>query len=267
MNVGNKWSRHPAAMVPVSSVITFLDELLEPERWTDYCPNGLQVPGPDAVRHVVTGVSAHLALFERAAELGADLVLAHHGLFWKGEPLGLDGVRKRRLQLLFDRGIAVAAYHLPLDGHPEHGNNARLAQELGAASWEAAFPHGGAPIGVVARFEGDGIAREELLARVQRVTQREDVLALLHGPERVRSLGICSGAAADDLPAAIALGLDAFLTGEPAERCAALAREHEISFLAAGHHATERLGVQRLGELLAAELGLRHEFVEIPNPI
>lgn len=266
-DVRNKWSAPRVVMAPISSVIAFLEALLEPERWTDYCPNGLQVPGPDEVQYVVTGVSAHLELFERAAERGADLVLAHHGLFWKGEPLGIDAVRKRRLQLLFDSGIALAAYHLPLDGHPEHGNNARLAAELGAESWAPAFPHGGAPIGVVASFGPEGIAPDELLARVQRVTLREDVLALLHGPGRVRRIGICSGAAADDLPAAVELGLDAFLTGEPAERCAAIAREHGIHFLAAGHHATERLGVQRLGELLASELGLRHEFVEVPNPI
>jgi dinuclear metal center YbgI/SA1388 family protein len=250
------------------ALIAHLDALLEPERWADYCPNGLQVPGPAEVELVVTGVSAHAALFERAAALGADLVLVHHGLFWKGEPLGVDRVRRRRLGLLFEHDMALAAYHLPLDGHPEHGNNARLAQALGAETWTPAFPHGGAPIGVVASFGADGIAPDELLDRVRAATERSDVLAFLEdGPERVHTLGICSGAAADDLPAAIERRLDAFLTGEPAERCTAIAREYGIHFLAAGHHATERLGVQRLGELLAAEFGVRHEFVEIPNPV
>lgn len=254
-------------VVALRTVLDRLDEILNPSRWSDYAPNGLQVPGPSEVHGVVSGVSAHSALFERAVELEADLVLVHHGLFWKGQPLGIDAVAHRRLKLLFDHDIALAAYHLPLDGHPEHGNNARLAAELGAERWTPAFPHGGAPIGVVAEFAAIGISVEELVHRVAATTLREDVLALLEGPARVSRLGICCGAAADDLPAAVALGCEAFLTGEPAERCAAIAREYGISFLAAGHHATERLGVQRLGELLAAEFGLRHEYVEIFNPI
>ena len=254
-------------MAPVSAIVSHLDELLRPSRWSDYCPNGLQVPGPTEVLDVVTGVSAHAELFERAAEIGADLVLVHHGLFWSGEPLGVDEVRRRRLRLLFEHDMALVAYHLPLDAHPVHGNNARLAEELGATGWEPAFAHGGAPIGVVAAFGPDGVAAEELLDRVRTVTGRRDVLAFLDGPARVRTLGICCGAAADDLPAAVSLGLDAFLTGEPAERCMAIAREYGIHFLAAGHHATERLGVQRLGELLAAEFGVGHRFIEVPNPI
>lgn len=254
-------------MTDTSALIAHLDALLEPAGWSDYCPNGLQVPGPCQVHSVVTGVSAHAELLARAAAAGADLVLVHHGLFWKGDPLGLDEVRHRRLRLLFEHDMALAAYHLPLDGHPEHGNNARLAQELGAASWAPAFPHGGAPVGVVADFGPEGVPADELLDRVRTVTLRPDVLAFLDGPERVRRLGICSGAAAGDLPAAVELGLDAFLTGEPAERCMAIAREYAIHFLAAGHHATERLGVQRLGDLLVARFGVQHTFVEVPNSI
>ncbi len=254
-------------MIPLSTVIDHLDELLGPSRWADHCPNGLQVPGPGNVSRVVTGVSAHAELFDRAAAAGADLVLVHHGLFWNGEPLAIDRVRRRRLGLLFEHDMALAAYHLPLDGHPVHGNNARLAEALGAEAWEPAFVHGGAAIGVAASFDGAGITSEELLARVREATLRPDVVAFLDGPERIRSIGICSGAAAGDLSTAVALGLDAFLTGEPAERCMAIAREYEIHFLAAGHHATERLGVQRLGELLAAEYGVQHEFIEVPNPI
>ncbi len=254
-------------MIPLSTVIDHLDELLGPSRWADHCPNGLQVPGPGNVSRVVTGVSAHAELFDRAAAAGADLVLVHHGLFWNGEPLAIDRVRRRRLGLLFEHDMALAAYHLPLDGHPVHGNNARLAEALGAEAWEPAFVHGGAAIGVAASFDGAGITSEELLARVREATLRPDVVAFLDGPERIRSIGICSGAAAGDLSTAVALGLDAFLTGEPAERCMAIAREYEIHFLAAGHHATERLGVQRLGELLGAEYGVQHEFIEVPNPI
>ena len=254
-------------MVALRTVIDRLDEILTPSRWSDYGPNGLQVPGPSQVHNVITGVSAHFELFEAAVARGADLVLVHHGLFWKGQPLEIDDVAQRRLKLLFDHDIALAAYHLPLDGHPEHGNNARLAAELGAERWTPAFPHGGAPIGVIAEFAGDGVPRAELLRRVREVTLRDDVLALEHGPGRVTRLGLCCGAAPDDLPAAIALGCDAFLTGEPAERCAAIAREYGTTFIAAGHHATERLGVQRLGELLVAEFGVHHEYVEVFNPI
>ena len=254
-------------MTSLRTIVDRLDALLMPARWTDYAPNGLQVVGPEEVRRVVTGVSAHAELLERAAAAGADLVLVHHGLFWNGDRLGVDRVLRRRLGLLFEHDMALAAYHLPLDAHPVHGNNAGLAAALGATGWEPAFAHGGAPIGVAASFGDGGIGPEELLARVRTATGRPDVLAFLDGPERVRSIGICSGAAAGDLPEAIALGLDAFLTGEPAERCMAIAREHGIHFLAAGHHATERLGVQRLGDLLATELGVEHEYVEVHNPI
>lgn len=253
-------------MTALSRLIDHLDTALQPARYADYAPNGLQVPGAQEVRRVVTGVSAHRELLEAAAALDADLVLVHHGLFWSGEPLGIDRVRHARLKLLFDQDMALAAYHLPLDGHLEHGNNARLASRLGASRWEPAFPHRGSPIGVVAHFDEppDGA---ELLARVRAVTQRQDVVAFLDGPDVVRTLGIVSGAGADNLPDAIAQGCDAFLTGEPAERNMAQAREYGVHFLAAGHHATERLGVQRLGELLAAKFGVEHEYVEVPNPI
>lgn len=251
----------------LTRIIDHLDELLEPTRWTDYAPNGLQVPGREEVRRVVTGVSAHLELFERALALDADLVLVHHGLFWRGEQLGLDRVQQRRLKLLLGHDIGLAAYHLPLDAHLVHGNNAGLAAALGAESWEPAFPHAGAPIGVAASFGAQGVPAAELVQRVRDVTQREDVLAFLDGAATVHRLGICCGAAADDFDAAIALGLDAFLTGEPAERCMAKAREYGVHFLAAGHHATERLGVQRLGQLLEAEFEVEHVFIEIPNPI
>lgn len=254
-------------MATLTRIISHLDELLTPAAWEDYAPNGLQVPGREEVRRVVTGVSAHLELLERAVALDGDLVLVHHGLFWRGQPLGVDRVQRRRLALLFEHDVSLVAYHLPLDGHPVHGNNALLAAALGAERIEPAFPHAGPPIGVVAHFGPEPVASAELLRRVQYVTGREDVLAFLDGPEPVRTLGICSGAGADDLPVAVDAGLDAFLTGEPAERCLAIAREYGIHFLAAGHHATERLGVQRLGEILAAELGVEHTYCEVPNPI
>jgi dinuclear metal center YbgI/SA1388 family protein len=250
----------------VHQIIDHLGSLLDPARYDDYAPNGLQVPGRDDVHTVVTGVSANAELFERARSEGADLVLVHHGLFWAGPPRPLDRAAKRRLQLLFDADMGLAAYHLPLDGHPEHGNNALLAAAIGCERSEPAFAHRRATIGVVGHLPGAGIPADVLVGRVREVTAREP-LVFTDGPEPVRTVGIVSGAGADHLEDAIAAGLDAFVTGEPSERVMGRARETGIHFLAAGHYATETFGVRRLGELLAAEFGVRHVFVDVPNPI
>jgi dinuclear metal center YbgI/SA1388 family protein len=250
----------------LAKLIAYLDELLQPQAFSDYGPNGLQVPGPERVDVVATGVSAGAELFERAAEQGADLVLVHHGLFWSGAPLGLTPAGKRRLELLFDHDMALAAYHLPLDAHLEVGNNALLADGLGCTAKEPFAVHKGTPIGVAGRFPGDGVDAGELVERVRALTGREP-LAFRTGPERVRTIGIVSGGGADYLGDAIAAGHDAFLTGEPAERVMNEAREERIHFVAAGHYATETLGVRRLGDLLAETFGIRHVFIDVPNPI
>ncbi|MEA2221537.1 MAG: hypothetical protein QOJ35_4163 [Solirubrobacteraceae bacterium] len=250
----------------LANLVAFLDDLLEPGAYSDYGPNGLQVPGPDRVETVVTGVSASAELFRRAAGHGADLVLVHHGIFWSGAPLALTPAAKHRLQLLFEHDMALAAYHLPLDGHPEVGNNALIAAGLGCASHEPFALHKGMPIGVRARFDGDGIAPGELVSRVRELTGREP-LAFRSGPERVRTIGIVSGAGSDHLGEAIAAGHDAFLTGEPAERVMTQADEGAIHFLAAGHYATETFGIRRLGDLLAERFGIAHRFVDVANPI
>jgi dinuclear metal center YbgI/SA1388 family protein len=246
--------------VPRTELIGFLDDLLDPGSFDDYGPNGLQVPGRDDVATVVTGVSAGLELFERAAAERADLILVHHGLFWKGPPKPLDRPAKRRLQLLFEHDMSLAAYHLPLDAHLEHGNNALLAQALGAAV-TGPFAH----IGVEARFEAP-ISDAALHARVSAVTGRAP-LAVMTGPDAVTTLAIVSGAGQGHLPEAINAGLDAFVTGEASERNFNEAREAKIHFLGAGHYATETLGVQRLGELLEQRFGVRHVYVDVPNPI
>jgi dinuclear metal center YbgI/SA1388 family protein len=250
----------------LDNIIAYLDELLSPASFHDYGPNGLQVPGPDQIQTIVTGVSASAELFERAAERGADLVLVHHGLFWTGAPLALSLSAKRRLQVLFEHDMALAAYHLPLDGHPEVGNNALIAHGLGCASHEPFAMHRGSTIGVAGRFDGDGIPAGELVERAERLTGREP-LAFLAGPGQVRTIGIVSGAGADYLADAVRARYDAFLTGEPAERVMTHAQEEGIHFLAAGHYATETLGVRRLGELLAERFAIGHEFVDVPNPI
>jgi len=247
-------------------IIAFLEELLEPSAFEDYGPNGLQVPGSEEVETVVTGVSAQLELFERAAAAGSQLVLCHHGLFWDFHPRSIGPSMKRRLQALFDADMSLVAYHLPLDAHPEVGNNALLAAGLGCTSREPFAIHKGMAIGVAGRFDGDGIPAGELVSRVRELTGREP-LAFLAGPERVRTIGIVSGSAADHLGDAIALGLDAFLTGEPTERVMNQAVEENIHFLAAGHYATETFGVRRLGDLLAERFAIRHVFIDLPNPI
>jgi dinuclear metal center YbgI/SA1388 family protein len=253
-------------MAALYSIVEHLDSLLEPGAYDDYGPNGIQVPGREAVETIVSGVSANVQLFARAREENADLVLVHHGLFWAGPPRPLDRASKRRLQILFDADMSLAAYHLPLDGHLEHGNNALLAEAIGCESREPFGQHKSATIGVAARFPDDGIGADELVARVREATGREP-LAFTDGPERVRTVGIVSGAGADYLEDAIAAGLDAFVTGEPIERVMSRAREAEVHFVAAGHYATETFGVRRLGDLLAAEFGVRHVFVDVPNPI
>jgi dinuclear metal center YbgI/SA1388 family protein len=247
---------------PIKDLIGHLDALLNPTAFDDYGPNGVQVPGKADVRTVVTGVSASIALFEQAARHDADLVLVHHGIFWgsPSPPAPVNERLKRRLKLLFDHDIALAAYHLPLDAHPEVGNNALLAAAIGATDPE---PFCG--IGVRARLPG--LSPDELHARVREATGGREPLAFLAGPERVQTIGIISGAAAQHLDDAIAAGLDAFVTGEPREPAMNDAREGGIHFLAAGHYATETFGVRALGDLLAAEFGIRHVFADVPNPI
>jgi dinuclear metal center YbgI/SA1388 family protein len=244
---------------PLADLIGHLDALLNPSAFEDYGPNGLQVPGKTEIRTVVTGVSASVALFERAAHHHADLVLVHHGLFW-GAVGPIDGRLKRRLAMLFDTNTALAAYHLPLDAHPAIGNNALLAQAIGATDPE---PFVG--IGVRARLPD--ISPQDLLARVRDATGGREPLAFLAGPDPVRTIGIVSGGAAKHLDDAIAAGLDAFVTGEPREPAMNDAREAGVHFLAAGHYATETFGVRALGERLAAEFGIRHVFADVPNPI
>jgi len=247
-------------------IVSELSTILEPESFADYGPNGLQVPGPADVQTVVTGVSANERLHLSAAEAGAQLVLVHHGLFWDGMPRHVDRALYRRLKPLFEHEMGLLAYHLPLDAHPEHGNNALLAEALGCEHRTPAFAHQGRPIGTEAAFGGEGIGVDELRARVTRATDREP-LVLDYGPERVRTIGIVTGAGASYLDEAIARGHDAFLTGEPAERVMAEAREAGIHFIAAGHHATETFGVRRLGDLISQRFGVKSVFIDDPNPI
>jgi dinuclear metal center YbgI/SA1388 family protein len=253
-------------MALTREIVNFLDELLDPGAFADYGPNGLQVPGRTEVGRVVTGVSASLELFERAVAADAGLVLVHHGIFWDKAPRALSPAGAARLRVLLTSDVNLVAYHLPLDAHPEVGNNALLADGLGATAHEPFAEHGGRAVGVAARFGVDGVEAGELFARVAEVTGRAP-LVFDDGPDRVRSLGIVSGGAAGDLDTAIAAGLDGFLTGEPSEPAMTTAREAGVHFIAAGHYATETFGVRYLGELLAERFGVAHEFIDVPNPV
>lgn len=245
-------------------IVEALTALLRPDDYRDYGPNGLQVPGRQEVRRVVSGVSANRALIETAAAQQADLLLVHHGLFW-GERGPIDPVLAGRLRLLFAHEINLVAYHLPLDGHAELGNNALLADALGLTDRRRFAHHGGQPIGVCGRLPEDGMAPEEFAARAGEIARPP--IAFLHGADRIRTVGIVSGGGADDVHEAAQLGLDALLTGEPEERSQGVAEELGMHLIAAGHHATERLGVRALGEWLAGEFGVDHTFVDIDNPV
>ena len=253
-------------MAAREKIIAFCDELLQADAFADYGPNGLQVPGAAEVSRVATAVSAHRESIEAAVACGAQLLLAHHGLFWDSQPRSITAPMAARLRAVFDASLSIAAYHLPLDAHPQIGNNALLCEALGFARTDV--PLGevrGNAIGVVGSRE-EPVEATALFARVEEVTARSP-LVFDAGPERVERIGIISGGGSSGLAEAVALGLDAFCTGEPSEYVMADAREGGIHFIVAGHYATETFGIRRLGELVAERFGVEHDFIDVPNPI
>jgi dinuclear metal center YbgI/SA1388 family protein len=241
-------------------IVAYADELLDVARWPEYGPPGLQVVGAGEVTTLVCGVSASRELFERAVGLGAEMVLVHHGLFWRSEPLVIDARLRGRLEVLFGANTSLVAYHLALDAHPELGNNAQLARALGAEP-EGPF----AAVGRACSFS-EPVAIDELVGRVADVAGRVPLL-LGPGPPGVRRVAVSTGAAGHDLVRAAHEGFDALLTGEAEEPSAAAARELGIHLIAAGHHATERLGVQALASHLGERFDLAWHYVEIDNPV
>ena len=256
----------PQTRAATDEILAFLDDLLEPEAFDDYGPNGLQVPGAAQVTKVATGVSAHRELIERAIAADAQLVLTHHGMLWDADPRRISRQQAARLRLLLGADVGLAAYHLPLDAHPEVGNNAILVERLGATDPRPFAELRGRAIGFAARFPGEGVPARELFARVRETVGREP-LVFDAGPDPVRTIAVVSGGAARSVAEAIDSGLDAFLTGEPTESVMADAREGGVHFIAAGHYATETFGIRRLGELVAERFGIEHEFIDVPNPI
>lgn len=246
-------------------IVAHLDELLDAGGWEDYGPNGLQVAGADEVGKVVTGVSAHRELFARAAAAGAQMVLCHHGIFWRSTPQVVGEQMRGRLKALFDADLSLVAYHLPLDAHPELGNNALICDGLGLRRGERFGQAAGRPIGFVG-VASDPLGLDGLAGRCRELFGR-DPLVLSGGPEAVRTVGVVSGGGGDMLAEAAALGLDALVTGEPEEPSMADAAELGVSLLACGHYATETAGIRRLGEVVADRFGVEHEFIEVPNPV
>ena len=243
-------------------LIRYLDELLEPERFKDYCPNGLQVEGRPEIRRIVAGVTASQALVDQAVARGADALLVHHGWFWRGEDGRVTGFRKKRLQTLLAHDINLIAYHLPLDGHAEFGNNAQLAQRL---DWTVEGRFGEQDVGWYGRLD-ETQALGEVAHRVSAELGREP-LVIGEETQQVSRIAWCSGGAQSLFEAALSLGVQAFLSGEISEQHVHLARESGVAYLAVGHHASERYGVEALAAHLAAKFGLDCAFIDIDNPV
>lgn len=259
---GARTTRGLPRAVACAELASYLDGFLEVQRFADYCPNGLQVEGTPEVARVVTGVTASAALIRAARQAGAQAILVHHGYFWRGEDPRLVGTRRQRIALLLEAGINLFAYHLPLDAHPEVGNNAQFGRLL---RWRVDASFGAQGLGCLHDLARPlGVAA--LGARLETALGRAPLVVGELG-RTVHRVAWCTGAAQDMLDDAIGAGADAFVSGEVSERTTHLAREAGVAYLAAGHHATERLGVQALGAHLAARFGLEHQFIDDPNPV
>ena len=249
------------AMIQRQDLLAHFDGLLQPERFKDYGPKGLQVEGKAEIRHIVSGVTASRALIEAAIEDKADAIFVHHGLFWRGMDGRITGWMKERIRLLLAHDINLFAYHLPLDAHPELGNNAQLGAKLGV-QFDATF--GEQALGMVGKA---GFANADALAsHVAAALGRPVTCVTGAAGKPVRRLAWCTGGAQGFFESALAAGADAYITGEISEPQAHLARETGTTFIAAGHHATERYGAPAVAAHVAHQLGLSHRFIEIDNP-
>ncbi|WP_373096554.1 Nif3-like dinuclear metal center hexameric protein [Zhongshania sp.] len=250
--------------VSLTALVMAADSLLSPQSFNDYCPNGLQVAGGSEVRRIVSGVTASQALIEAAIEAEADAIIVHHGYFWRGEDPCVVGMKRRRLALLLKHDISLIAYHLPLDAHPELGNNIQLAKKLGITVQGGLEPNNPRSVGNVGILSAPQAA-QHFADHVAKVLGRRPLLELGHNRPIAR-IGWCTGGAQSYIDKAAALGLDAYLSGEVSEPTILAARELGITYIGAGHHATERYGVQALAAALATQFDLHHQFIDIDNP-
>ncbi|WP_342630819.1 Nif3-like dinuclear metal center hexameric protein [Marinobacter alkaliphilus] len=243
-----------------NEILAKINEWLQPENFQDYAPNGLQVEGSEHVSVIVSGVTASQALIDEAVKQNADMILVHHGYFWKGEDQAIRGMKKNRIKQLLDNDINLVAYHLPLDDHPEYGNNRQLANVLNIQN---ATPIGG----LVWQGElSEPMTPETFGLHIARALHRQP-LHVGNGPEKIKTVAWCTGAAQGFINAALNAGVDAYISGEISEPTTHAARECGIHYFAAGHHATERYGVQALGEALAREFEVKHQFIDCDNPV
>ncbi|HEX5538217.1 MAG TPA: Nif3-like dinuclear metal center hexameric protein [Methylophilaceae bacterium] len=246
----------------IKELTDYTGQILQLDRFRDYCPNGLQVEGRGEVHSIVSGVTASMALLEAAYAAGADTILVHHGYFWRNEDACVTGIKRRRLQWLLAHDLNLLAYHLPLDAHPQFGNNAELGRVMGIAidGW-------GGEQNLIAH--GRLAAPMSLQAFQQHLAQVLNRTPMIIGdPDKeIRRVAWCTGAAQNYFEQAMSLGVDAFISGEISEQTVHLARESGVAYLAAGHHATERYGIQALGRHLAQHFGLQHRFIDIDNPV
>jgi dinuclear metal center YbgI/SA1388 family protein len=249
-------------MAKINEITQYVAQLLQVDRFKDYCPNGLQVEGKTEVRKIVSGVTASMALLQAAKDADADLILVHHGYFWRGEDARITGIKRQRLGFLINHNLNLLAYHLPLDAHPELGNNAQLGKVLGIE-----------PLGYTGESNivayGNLANPMPLADFVQHVERRLQRQATVVGPQQktVQKVAWCTGAAQGYLDTAIELGVDVYISGEISEQTHHEALESGVSYISAGHHATERYGVQALGRHLAEKFDLEHQFIDIKNPV
>lgn len=248
-------------MISRDELLAYCDHQLTPSAWKDFAPNGLQVEGRPEIERIVTGVTACAELIDSAIDLQADTIIVHHGFFWKNETPVLTGMKYRRIARLIKHDINLIAYHLPLDAQPEFGNNASLAQQLGLADI-ATF--GALGLSLAGRLPSP-LHPEQLSEKLTRILGRKPLVV---GPmnKPIQRVGLCTGGAQDEIMAAVEQGVDAFISGEISERTTHIAREEGITYYAAGHHATEREGVRRLGVRLAEHFGIDVQFIDIDNP-
>jgi dinuclear metal center YbgI/SA1388 family protein len=240
----------------------YIESELAVSRFRDYCPNGVQVEGRAEIRRLATGVTASQAVLEAATIWGADAILVHHGYFWRSEDAAITGIKKRRVAHLLKHDVSLLAYHLPLDAHPGLGNNAQLGERLGFIEKGRFGEQDIAMHGALAQPQ----TLQQLTRHIQQVLQREPQV-IGHANPNIARIAWCSGAAQGYFEQAVALGVDAFLTGEISEQNVHIAQETGVVFIAAGHHATERFGVQALGEHLAARFNLEHRFFDQDVPV
>lgn len=250
--------------VDTKTLVTYCDELLNTAAFSDYCPNGLQVEGKATIQKLICGVTASQALIDLAIEQQADALLVHHGYFWRGENPCITGMKYRRLQALINHGVNLIAYHLPLDAHPELGNNVQLAKRLGIEITGGLEPGNTFSVGNTGRLLRQ-VSAEVFCRQVEAVLQREPLLVSV-GDKPIETIAWCTGGAQGYIDQAAALGVDAYLSGEISEPTVHSARELGLHYIAAGHHATERYGVQALGQYLAEKFGLDYQFIDVDSP-